>query len=31
VLGGFPLSGARIREIAAGKIRPMRFDYAGLD
>jgi len=28
---GFPLSAARIREIAAGRIEPMRFDYSGLE
>ena len=28
---GFPLPAARIREIEAGRIEPMRFDYTGLD
>lgn len=28
---GFPLSVARIREIEAGGIEPMRFDYTGLE
>jgi hypothetical protein len=28
---GFSLSAARIREIAASGIEPMRFDYTGLD
>ena len=28
---GFPLSAARIREIGAGRIEPMRFDYTGLE
>jgi len=26
-----PLSAARIREIEAGRIEPMRFDYTGLE
>ena len=28
---GFPLPAARIREIEAGRIGPMRFDCTGLD
>ena len=28
---GFPLPAGRIREIEAGRIEPMRFDYTGLD
>jgi hypothetical protein len=28
---GFPLAAARIREIEAGRIEPLRFDYTGLE